>query len=82
MSRARLAGVHDTAIGHERFTWPAPAEAGYGLADLRAAQRQAGDHDAAIPAAIAELNLDLAADVLANADEASREVARFDAELG
>jgi Fic family protein len=64
------------------LTWPTPTEAGYGLADLRAAQRQAGQYDAAIPAAIAALEVDVPANVLANADEASREVARFDAELG
>jgi Fic family protein len=77
-----MASVHGTAIGHERLTWPVPTEAGYGLADLRAAQRQAGQYDAAIPAAIADLEADLPANVLADADEASREVARFDAELG
>jgi Fic family protein len=77
-----MASLHGTAIGHERLIWPAPAEAGYGLADLRAAQRQSGEYDAAIPAAIANLEVDLPANVLANADEASREVARFDAELG
>jgi Fic family protein len=59
-----------------------PTEAGYGLADLRAAQRQAGEYEAAIPATIADLEADLPANVLADADEASREVARFDAELG
>ena len=77
-----MASLHGTAIGHERLTWPAPTEAGYGLADLRAAQRQAGEYDAAIPAVIADLKADLPANVLANADEASHEVARFDAELG
>ncbi|MCW2554327.1 MAG: hypothetical protein JWR78_4108 [Mycobacterium sp.] len=77
-----MASLHGTAIGHERLTWPTPTEAGYGLADLRAAQRQAGQYDAAIPAAIAALEVDVPANVLANADEASREVARFDAELG
>jgi Fic family protein len=77
-----MASLHGTAIGHERLIWPAPAEAGYGLADLRAAQRQSGEYDAAIPAAIADLEVNLPANVLANADEASREVARFDAELG
>jgi Fic family protein len=59
-----------------------PVEAGYGLADLRAAQRQAGQYRAAIPAIIADLEVDLPAGVLADADEAGREVARFDAELG
>ncbi|BBY57791.1 Fic family protein [Mycolicibacterium sarraceniae] len=77
-----MASLPGTAIGHERLTWPASTEAGYGLADLRAAQRQAGEYDAAIPAAIADLEADLPANVLANADEASREIARFDAELG
>ncbi|MDT5213416.1 MAG: hypothetical protein QOK18_1655, partial [Mycobacterium sp.] len=77
-----MASLPGTAIGHEKLTWSAPTEAGYGLADLRAAQRQAGEYDAAIPAAIANLDVDLPANVLANADEASREVARFDAELG
>ncbi|MDT7754156.1 MAG: hypothetical protein QOH27_54 [Mycobacterium sp.] len=77
-----MASLPGTSIGHEKLTWPAPTEAGYGLADLRAAQRQAGEYDAAIPAAIANLDVDLPANVLANADEASREVARFDAELG
>jgi Fic family protein len=77
-----VAALHGAAIGHERLTWPAPTEAGYGLADLRAAHRQAGEYDAAIPAAIADLDADLPANVLADAEEASREVARFDAELG
>jgi Fic family protein len=77
-----VASLRSTAVGRERLTWPAPTEAGYGLADLRAAQRQAGEYDAAIPAAIADLGVGLPADVLTNAEEASREVARFDAELG
>jgi Fic family protein len=77
-----VASLHGTAIGHEGLTWPAPTEAGYGLADLRAAQRQSGEYDAAIPAVIAHLEADLPANVLANSDEASRELARFDAELG
>jgi Fic family protein len=77
-----VASLTDTAIGYEELTWPAPTEAGYGLADLRAAQRQAGKYRAAIPAAIADLDVNLSPSALANADEASREVARFDAELG
>jgi Fic family protein len=77
-----MASLPGTAVNHETLTWPVPSEAGYGLADLRAAQRQAGEYDAAIPAAIANLDVDLPANVIANADEASREVARFDAELG
>lgn len=77
-----MASLPGTAIGYEALIWPAPVEAGYGLADLRAAQRQAGEYQAAIPATIANLHVELPASVLANADEASREVARFDAELG
>jgi Fic family protein len=59
-----------------------PVEAGYGLADLRAARRQAGEYKAAIPAPIADLELQLPSKVLADAEEASHEIARFDAELG
>jgi Fic family protein len=77
-----VASLRGTAIDYEALTWPAPVEAGYGLADLRAAQRQAGEYKAAVPALIADLEVDLPANVLAIADEASREVARFDAELG
>ncbi|WP_137149252.1 Fic family protein [Mycolicibacterium sp. CR10] len=71
-----------TAIGYETLTWAAPVEAGYGLADLRAAQRQAGKFAAAVPASIAELAVTLPAAVLADAEEASNEITRFDAELG
>ena len=72
----------DTAVGYETLTWPAPVEAGYGLADLRVAQRQAGNYEAAVPASIAELAVTLPAGVLADAEEASNEISRFDAELG
>lgn len=77
-----MASLRGTAVRYEALHWPSLAEAGYGLADLRAAQRQAGEYQAAIPADIANLELDLPASVLADADEASREIARFDAELG
>ncbi|QZT59277.1 Fic family protein [Mycolicibacterium austroafricanum] len=71
-----------TAIGYESLTRDAPVEAGYGLADLRAAQRQAGKYEAAVPASIADLTVALPAGVLADAEEASNEITRFDAELG
>jgi Fic family protein len=71
-----------TALTYETLTWDAPVEAGYGLADLRAAQRQAGKYQAAVPAAIAELTVSLPGAVLADAEEASNEITRFDAELG
>ncbi len=77
-----MASLRETAITYETLQWPIPVDAGYGMADLRAARRQAGEYRAAIPAIIAELEIDLPARVLADADEASREVARFDAELG
>lgn len=71
-----------TAIRYETLNWDAPAEAGHGLADLRAAQRQAGKYDAAVPSSIAQLSIALPAAVLADAEEASNEITRFDAELG
>ena len=71
-----------TAVDYESLAWAMPTEAGYGRADLRAALRQSGDYEAAIPAAIADLGLTLPSDVLANAQDASNEIARFDAELG
>ncbi|MFV8320309.1 Fic family protein [Mycobacterium sp. 23] len=71
-----------TAVQYETLTWATPAEASYQLAELRAAQRQAGKYQAAVPAKIADLEVALPASVLADADEASQEIARFDAELG
>jgi hypothetical protein len=77
---ASLGGA--TAVGYETLTWVAPVEAGYGLADLRASQRQAGKYEAAIPAVIATQDVTLPSGVLTDAEEASNEIARFDAELG
>jgi Fic family protein len=59
-----------------------PAEAGYGRSDLRAALRQSGEYQAAIPAEIANLEISLPSGVLTDAEEASQEIARFDTELG
>jgi Fic family protein len=44
--------------------------------------RHSGPYDAAVPARIARLDVALAGETLALADEASAEIARFDAELG
>jgi Fic family protein len=44
--------------------------------------RHSGPYDAAVPAEIAGLDVRLASETLALADEASAEIARFDAELG
>lgn len=71
-----------TAVDYETLTWGLPTETTYQLADLRAAQRQTGEYQAAIPATIADLDVALPARVLADAEEASHEIARFDAELG
>jgi len=70
------------AVGYETLNWEMPVEAGYGLADLRAAQRQSGEYTGAIPAEIADVAVTLASDVIVDAEEASHEIARFDAELG
>ena len=77
-----MASPDGTAVSYETLQWPIPFDTGYGLADLRAARRQGGEYRGAIPAIIADIEIDLPAHVLADADEASREVARFDAELG
>ena len=47
-----------------------------------AASPKYGSYHPAVPARIADLVLDLPPSVLANAESASREIARFDAELG
>ncbi len=59
-----------------------PAEAGYGRQNVRAALRQSGDYQSAIPAEVASLEVSLPSRTLADAEEASQEIARFDAELG
>jgi len=71
-----------TAVGYETLTWDMPTEASYGRSDLRAVIRQAGQYQAAIPAEIANLKISLPSSVLADAEEASQEIARFDTELG
>jgi Fic family protein len=71
-----------TAVGYETLTWDMPTEASYGRSDLRAVLRQTGRYQAAIPAEINNLEIALPSSVLADAAEASQEIARFDAELG
>ncbi|SOX51717.1 Fic family protein [Mycobacterium ahvazicum] len=71
-----------TAVGYETLTWGKPTEAGYQRSDLRAAQRQSGEYQAVIPAEIAAIEVSLPSHVLADAEEASQEIARFDTELG
>lgn len=71
-----------TAVGYETLTWGMPTDAGYQRSDLRAARRQSGAYQAAVPAEIAALEVSLPSAVLADAEEASQEIARFDTELG
>jgi Fic family protein len=68
----------DTAVKYETLPWDISPGAGY----VRAAQQQRGNYEAAISANIANLTVNLPADALADAEDASREVTRFDAELG
>jgi Fic family protein len=68
----------DTAVKYETLPWDISPDAAY----VRAAQQQRGNYEAAISANIADLTINLPADTLADAEDASREVTRFDAELG
>ena len=77
-----MSSVSGTAVGYETLTWGMPTDAGYRRSDLRAAQRQSGRYKAVIPAEIANLAVSLPSHILANAEEASQEIARFDTELG
>ncbi|HEX4560025.1 MAG TPA: Fic family protein [Mycobacterium sp.] len=67
-----------TAVEYETLPWDTSPAASY----VRAAQQQQGTYKAAISANIADLTVNLPSDVLADAEDASREVTRFDAELG
>lgn len=77
-----MSSVGGVAVGYETLTWGMPADASYQRRDLRAARRQSGQYQAAIPAEIANLTVGLPSHVLADAEEASQEIARFDTELG
>jgi Fic family protein len=67
-----------TAVEYETLPWGISPAASY----VRVAQQQQGNYQAAISANIADLTVNLPSDVLADAEDASREVTRFDAELG
>lgn len=67
-----------TAVEYETLPWEVAPAASY----VRAAQQQQGNYRAAISAIIADLTVSLPSDILADAEDASREVTRFDAELG
>jgi Fic family protein len=67
-----------TAVEYETL----PSDISPAASYVRAAQQQQGNYQAAISANIADLTVNLPSDVLADAEDASREVTRFDAELG
>ncbi len=73
----------------ERDEWPLVTEeslpwvrSGDEVASRRALMRARGDYRAAVPSMIASRRVDIVPDVLALADDASRELARFDSEAG
>ncbi|MBG6108372.1 Fic/DOC family N-terminal domain-containing protein [Frigoribacterium sp. CG_9.8] len=69
------------AIGYEDQTWIALPHAGYGPAATRD-NRRATKYKSAIPAHIADLTPRLDSETLAEAEAATVELSRFDAELG
>jgi len=73
-----VAPLTGTAIKYETLAWDISPDAAY----VRAAQQQRGNYKAAISADIADLTVSLPSDALADAEDASSEVTRFDAELG
>lgn len=71
------------------FSWPACTfeprpwvRSGHEVASRRALMRASGDYQAAIPPAIAAVEPTLAPSLQAAVDDASTELARFDAEMG
>jgi len=66
-------------LSFERRPW---RRTGDEVASRRALMRARGDYEAAVPPNIAQLHVDLKPEVLALADDASRELTRFDSEVG
>ncbi len=64
-------------IAHEDIRWEPQ-----GITYAGGARPRYGTYHPAVPASIADLALNLSPSVLADAESASREIARFDAELG
>lgn len=67
------------AVGYEPRPW---TRTGDEIASRRALLQARGDYRAAVPAFIAAARVELAAATIALADDASQELARFDAEAG
>lgn len=65
------------AVAHEEVRWEPQGDR-----DVRRARPRYGTYKSAVPATIADLVLDLPQSVVADAESASREITRFDAELG
>ncbi|HYU65137.1 MAG TPA: hypothetical protein VEK09_00155, partial [Jatrophihabitantaceae bacterium] len=68
------------ALAWEEREWISALPAGMGSRTLR--RRHAGPYEAAVVPRIAKLSVSLPSGALALADEASTEIARFDAEMG
>jgi Fic family protein len=68
------------ALAWEEREWVSALPPGMGSRTLR--RRHAGPYHAAVPPAIAELDVILPTAAIAVADEASTEIARFDTEMG
>ncbi|MCU1583647.1 MAG: cell filamentation protein Fic [Microbacteriaceae bacterium] len=67
------------ATSYEAHSW---SRTGDEVASRRALTQARGDYQAAVPAFIADVSVELAAETIALADDASQELARFDAEAG
>lgn len=67
------------AVGYEAHPW---VRTGDEVASRRALLQARGDYQAAVPAFIATLRVELAAETMALADDASQELTRFDADAG
>src|SRR5262245_36635845 len=68
------------AITYETLPWS--GQASEGLASRTARRRHTGPYRAAVVPSIAGAVLDLPAEVLVTADDATQDVVRFDAEMG
>ncbi|SEB55729.1 Fic family protein [Paramicrobacterium humi] len=66
-------------ISYEPYPW---VRTGDEVASRRALLQARGDYSAAVPALIADAQVALSAEAIALADDASQELARFDAEAG
>jgi hypothetical protein len=66
-------------VGHEEQTWNPPPQSGYTRRERAAGGRT---YQSAVPARIGDLKLNLPAGLIAEAEEAASEIARFDESTG